>query len=203
MASPKLPAVVSPLDCVAARARMPEIRLLDVRTPVEFGSAHIEGAYNIPLDRLQAYAAELRAVSAPVVLVCRTGARARSAEGVLRRAGMGNVHLLEGGMLAWRASALPVQRDAVTAPRLLRWGIAAMAVLAGMFVSGEFPLLTAVLFFVGLRIGVGQSLLPCAAGGCGGDTCAPGAEDAHAVVRRFVTGQAPTGPARIGKVAAV
>lgn len=30
----------------------PTVRVLDVRTPGEFGNAHIQGAYNVPLDLL-------------------------------------------------------------------------------------------------------------------------------------------------------
>ena len=53
------------------------VKLLDVRTPAEFESAHIRGAYNVPLDRLGEHREELRRhVADPVVLVCRSGQRA-------------------------------------------------------------------------------------------------------------------------------
>jgi hypothetical protein len=45
-----------------------DVRVLDVRTPAEFESAHIPGAYNVPLDTLAEHAAELeRHVEEPVV----------------------------------------------------------------------------------------------------------------------------------------
>lgn len=65
-----------------------ELRLLDVRTPAEYESAHIGDSYNVPLVKLGEHAAEISEdVNAPVVLVCRSGARARQAEEALRRVG--------------------------------------------------------------------------------------------------------------------
>ena len=85
-------------------------RLLDVRTPGEFDNAHISGAYNVPLDQLHEHADEVRAATGDVVLICQSGQRAQRAETVLRSAGMGNVHVLDGGMKAWLANGLPVNR---------------------------------------------------------------------------------------------
>ena len=49
-------------------------RLLDVRTPAEFGTAHIPGSYNVPLDLLKEHRDELRRhLDDDVVLVCRSG----------------------------------------------------------------------------------------------------------------------------------
>ena len=56
-------------------------RLLDVRTPAEFASAHIPGSYNVALDTLHEHRAELtRALDTQVVLVCGSGRRAEQAE---------------------------------------------------------------------------------------------------------------------------
>ena len=66
----------------------PAIRFLDVRTPGEFESEHLLGAYNVPLDTLGEHAAELSSsLSDPVVLVCQSDQRARQADDTLRRAG--------------------------------------------------------------------------------------------------------------------
>jgi rhodanese-related sulfurtransferase len=89
----------------------PRVRVLDVRTPGEFESAHIRGAYNVPLDTLGEHAAEIRAsVADPVVLVCQSGARARRADEALRAAGMPNLHVLDGGLNGWIAAERPVER---------------------------------------------------------------------------------------------
>src|SRR6187399_1987533 len=86
------------------------IRLLDVRTPGEFENSHISGAYNVPLDALHEHAGEIRAASGRVVLICQSGRRAQQAEVLLQRAGMANVHVLDGGMNAWIEQRLSVQR---------------------------------------------------------------------------------------------
>jgi len=86
-------------------------RVLDVRTPGEFDSAHIPGAYNVPLDLLREHRAELRThLDDQIVLVCRSGARATQAGQTLAEAGLPNVKILAGGMLAWQATDAPVNR---------------------------------------------------------------------------------------------
>jgi rhodanese-related sulfurtransferase len=86
-------------------------RVLDVRTPGEFETVHIPGAYNVPLDLLREHRDEIiKHFDDDVVLVCRSGQRASQAEGALRNAGLPNVHILEGGMTAWEAKGLPVNR---------------------------------------------------------------------------------------------
>src|SRR5678815_3704528 len=82
-----LPPVIAPADLASLLLEHPETRLLDVRTPAEFETEHIAGAYNVPLDTLGEHAAEIRsAVAEPIVLVCRSGQRARKAEEALAAA---------------------------------------------------------------------------------------------------------------------
>ena len=67
-------------------------RLLDVRTPAEFETSHIPGAYNVPLDLLREHRAELRHhLDEDVVLICRSGARATQAEQALAGVGLPNL----------------------------------------------------------------------------------------------------------------
>jgi rhodanese-related sulfurtransferase len=88
-------------------------RLLDVRTPGEFETAHIAGSYNVPLDLLREHGDEIVGhIDQDVVLVCRSGQRATQAEKMLRPAGLLNVHILEGGITAWQAEGYPVNRGA-------------------------------------------------------------------------------------------
>lgn len=87
------------------------VRIVDVRTPGEFESVHIPGAYNVPLDLLREHRDEFLAhLDESIVLVCRSGNRATQAEETLRAAGLANVHILDGGMLGWEAAGLPVNR---------------------------------------------------------------------------------------------
>jgi rhodanese-related sulfurtransferase len=88
-------------------------RLIDVRTPGEFETVHIAGAYNVPLDLLRQHRDEIGEHLEPdVVLVCRSGQRSAQAEATLREAGLVNLHVLDGGMTAWESAGLPVNRGA-------------------------------------------------------------------------------------------
>ncbi|CAN5885463.1 rhodanese-like domain-containing protein [soil metagenome] len=88
-------------------------RVLDVRTPGEFETAHIAGAYNVPLDLLREHRDEIiQHLDDEVVLVCRSGQRAAQAEETLRAAGLANVHILDGGITAWQAQGFGVNRGA-------------------------------------------------------------------------------------------
>jgi glyoxylase-like metal-dependent hydrolase (beta-lactamase superfamily II)/rhodanese-related sulfurtransferase len=87
--------------------------LLDVREPEEFVGelGHIQGSLLVTLDALEHRLPKLAGyVGRDVVVVCRAGARSASAGAILQRAGFTRVHNLAGGMLAWIAAGLPVQR---------------------------------------------------------------------------------------------
>lgn len=110
-----MPSRLSTIDTPALRELLATgtgPRLIDVRTPAEFEAAHIPGAYNVPLDLLREHRAELRThLDDQVVLVCRSGARATQAGNDLAAAGLPNIRILSGGMVAWEASAdAPVKR---------------------------------------------------------------------------------------------
>ena len=82
------------------RQQDPLIRVLDVRTGGEFDGLHIPGSYNVPLDTLGEHAHDLADVEHPVVLVCKSGARASQAHAKLTTAGKQRLHLLDGGIEA-------------------------------------------------------------------------------------------------------
>ncbi len=90
-------------------------RVLDVRTPAEFETAHIPGSYNVPLDNLREHRAELRRhLDEDVVLVCRSGNRAEQAEKALAEVGLPGLRVLDGGMVAWEGAGAPVNRGRQT-----------------------------------------------------------------------------------------
>lgn len=96
-----------------AGTRAAEIQLIDVREPQEFGDAlgHIPGARLLPLSQLAARAGEIDR-ELPVVTICRSGARSAQATVLLQKSGFSQVANLAGGMLRWRAEALPVEDGA-------------------------------------------------------------------------------------------
>ena len=85
-----------------------EVRLVDVREPDEFVGplGHIPGAELVPLSTVADVAASWDR-DAPVLLICRSGARSARAATALAGMGFRNVFNLVGGMLAWDANALP------------------------------------------------------------------------------------------------
>jgi rhodanese-related sulfurtransferase len=79
-------------------------RILDVRTPAEFESSHIDGSLNVPLDVLNEHGpkvAERLDQSDDLVLVCRSGQRATQAQELLQRAGVDGGSVLEKGISDW------------------------------------------------------------------------------------------------------
>ena len=83
--TPNLPNALDAETVADLLTRSAPVTILDVRTPAEFASAHIPGSYNVPLDLLPEHAHAISSVvGEPVVLVCRSGARARQAERALR-----------------------------------------------------------------------------------------------------------------------
>lgn len=85
--------------------------ILDVRTPQEFQSGHIDGAINIDfyspdfaqkLDRLDK--------SKVYVVYCRSGHRSARAVALMKKLGFQKVYEIQGGVLAWQSHGLPLVR---------------------------------------------------------------------------------------------
>lgn len=87
----------------------PTTTVLDVRTPGEFASGHIDGARNVPLLELPERIAEVP-TDRTVYVVCRSGARSSTAISMLLRAGRGHDLVnVRGGMTRWNEHSAPVQ----------------------------------------------------------------------------------------------
>lgn len=83
--------------------------VLDVRTPKEFNEGHIEGAINVSHDQIKENLKTLLAYKDKTVVVhCRSGRRAVSAENALRAAGFSDLRHLDGDMKGWQAANLPL-----------------------------------------------------------------------------------------------
>ncbi|MFJ9766377.1 rhodanese-like domain-containing protein [Streptomyces erythrochromogenes] len=125
-------------------------RLLDVRTPGEFRTSHIPGAHNVPLSILREHVADLRThLDGGVVLVCRSGSRAAQAQEALAEAGLADLSVLDGGMLAWEAAGAPVERgearwDLERQVRLVAGSVVLATGVAGLFLPGVHLIGTAI-----------------------------------------------------------
>ncbi|MBI3966245.1 MAG: rhodanese-like domain-containing protein [Chloroflexi bacterium] len=128
------------------------MKILDVRTPGEFESAHIPGSYNVPLDQLAEHRYEIRAgVDTPIVVVCRSGMRARQAEQLLREADLTQLHVLDGGLAAWESAGLDIRKGRTrwSLERQVRAAAGALALLGGLGSLFVWRPLIAIPTFVG------------------------------------------------------
>ena len=83
--------------------------LLDVREDEEWRAGHAPGAVHVPLGQLGAHASALDP-GRPVLAVCRSGNRSRTAAEQLSAAGLDVVDV-RGGMQAWQRAGLPTITD--------------------------------------------------------------------------------------------
>ena len=97
----------------AQRLRAGKVRLLDVRQPNEWKDGHAPGALHIPGAALPGRVSEIDR-AADWVVACSTGYRSTVAASVLRRGGVRHVANLMGGMNAWEAARLPMERPAAS-----------------------------------------------------------------------------------------
>jgi rhodanese-related sulfurtransferase len=83
------------------------IQLVDVREDYEWDAGRIGGARHVEMARLSGEAASIDR-GTPVVFSCRTGARSGMATQAFRAAGY-DAYNLDGGLVAWAASGLPLE----------------------------------------------------------------------------------------------
>lgn len=198
------PPVLSAGDVAELLRSDPNARVLDVRTPGEYESVHIRGAYNVPLDTLGEHAAEIRAnVSDPIVLVCQSGQRARSAEEALKVSGLRNLHVLDGGVNGWVSAGQPVVRGAKRMSlerqvRIVAGTLAAAGGILALSVNPAFAFLSVFvgsgLVFAGITDTCGMAMVLSRVPYNRVVTC-----DVPAMVRALAEGQAPVG---VGRAAA-
>jgi rhodanese-related sulfurtransferase len=87
--------------------------ILDVRTPAEFETSHIDGSFNLPLDVLNNYGskvAEKLDHTHDIVLVCRSGQRATQAAERLQGEGVTGGSVLQNGITDWEGQGFEVNR---------------------------------------------------------------------------------------------
>ncbi len=81
--------------------------VLDVREKLEWNSGHIAGARHLPLLKV-AFAGDVPR-DQPLAVMCRSGHRSAIAARILRARGY-DVENVEGGVEAWRAAGLALER---------------------------------------------------------------------------------------------
>ena len=106
--------VISPSELNAMVGRGESLMVVDVRSPAEYGEAHVPFAVNHPLPDLDARAlrAEIEKNGKRLVFICKSGARGRSACEKAIASGISSVFNVDGGTGAWIEAGLPVARGA-------------------------------------------------------------------------------------------
>lgn len=107
-------------------------RLIDVRTPREFESAHIDGSLNLPLDQLSQGLNNLPTET--LILICQSGQRAKRASEILSQSGLTNLQVLQGGIENWIAANNPIirGRPSLSLERQVRIIAGALAATGGI-----------------------------------------------------------------------
>jgi rhodanese-related sulfurtransferase len=82
---------------------------LDVRTAGEFAEGHLVNALNINVEsgNFEAEIANLDK-NATYAVYCRSGRRSAVAVDLMKKAGFNNLYNLDGGVIDWSASGLPL-----------------------------------------------------------------------------------------------
>jgi rhodanese-related sulfurtransferase len=161
-------ATISPGSLADLRRRGEGVTLIDVRTPAEYDEVHVEGAHNIPLDRL-----DPRSIAAqhagPLYFVCKSGGRSQKACEKMIAAGINDVVSVEGGTAACEAAGINVARSGRKVMSLERQvricagGLVVLGAVLGHFVNpawhGLSAFIGAGLVFAGVTDTCGMAMM--------------------------------------------
>lgn len=111
MVEPFLPRAEGALKAVELAMLLKEggVVVVDTRDDSAFGRARIPGAVHMALEGLEGRLAELAMLPGRPVLYCRSGDKTKEMATKLAEEGF-PVAFLEGGLLAWEAEGLPVEK---------------------------------------------------------------------------------------------
>ncbi|MCX8521030.1 MAG: rhodanese-like domain-containing protein [Rhodoferax sp.] len=86
--------------------------VVDVRDSSEYAAGHLGAAKNIPLPDLETrLGSVVKNKTLPLILVCHTGKRSARAVAIAKKLGYAQALSLGGGLVAWRAANLPVEKS--------------------------------------------------------------------------------------------
>ena len=85
--------------------------VVDVCETEEFAAGHVGGSKSIPLNQLEEKLPTMvKNKALPLILVCQSGARSGRAVAIAKKLGYDNAQALGGGLTAWKAASLPVEK---------------------------------------------------------------------------------------------
>ena len=128
--------VVSPRDALALVEKDHQVKLLDVRSALEFSQVHIKDSINIPIDVLSVKMNDLSQSKQQYIVLCRTGNRSPMAADMLIQSGIHGVKVMQGGITRWQKERFPVVKGegGMSLERQVRI-IAGSLVLLGIILS--------------------------------------------------------------------
>lgn len=106
--------LISVSDFSAALNAAGDAQIIDVRTPEEFATGHLENAQNINIyDADFAQRIGQLDKEAPVFVYCKAGGRSADAAGQMQKMGFKHVYDMKGGFMAWSAAGKPSTQASV------------------------------------------------------------------------------------------
>ena len=84
------------------------VRLIDVRTPLEFSQGNINGSVNVDFKNEQEFLNYFNELdkTEPLFLYCRSGNRSKKSADKLINLGFSKIYDLEGGFIEWNLNEL-------------------------------------------------------------------------------------------------
>ena len=128
--------MILPVSAFALVKKDAQVKLLDVRSALEFSQVHIKDSINIPLDVLSVKINELSQSKHKFIVLCRSGNRSPMAADMLLQSGIQYVKVMNGGIMRWQKEKLPVEkgRGGISLERQVRF-VAGSLVLAGIIMA--------------------------------------------------------------------
>lgn len=128
--------MISPKAAHELIAKDSAVKLLDVRSALEYSEIHIKDSINIPIDMLGGKINELAQSGKAYIVLCRTGNRSPMAADMLTRSGLPSVKVMNGGITRWQKERLPVEKGqgGISLERQVRI-IAGSLILSGILLS--------------------------------------------------------------------
>lgn len=94
-----------PANALGTLVNQENAQIIDIRDAKKFAKGHIQGSRNVPFTSLRERLEELKAIEAPIVVVCDMGIQAGAAVQLLAKE---NAYRLEGGIAGWQAAGMPL-----------------------------------------------------------------------------------------------
>lgn len=150
----------------AQLAGQADCQVLDVREYSEYESERLAGAQLAPLSALEQNAGAIDSTR-QIFVLCRSGNRATQAAQRLAQMGFQNLTVVDGGLLAWQAAGLPVEKGTSkvwSLERQVRFTAGLIVLIGVLLASFVHPYFIALSGFIGAGLVFASVTDTCAMG---------------------------------------